>query len=652
MLAIAQFLQTYWIIPGFVILLIICLSYRFWSRYRNTAKRLSGQLTQSIEVLNTIKETRDNSQAKLKLRQHFASTEFNHAWGMYESTLHDEVETIEGEERVVRSRATTSSANLFSQTLLIDTPLHIEFFKHLPGLMTGIGIIGTFFGLLIGLFQFDPDGDPSHIQSSLKILLHAVGEAFVASGFAIFMAMVVTTIEKRWLRTCYSLLEDLCAEIDGLFEADEVGEKRLAQLVKYAGDSAVQAKILQDSLVGELKIMMTNLVEANQQSQMAFASQLSQSYEKSGDDIASKISSSIKDAFHEPLSKIANSVQQVSGDQSSSVQNLITDVLTMFMQKLETTFGNQMQGLGDMMAQSVSAMREMQLGFTKLIGDMQHTSEASSTALEEKMVEILDAIKVKQEEMSSSISSMVEEMKKSSQEVSQTSANASQQINEGVTRTLNDITGHMKTEILDNLSSQMSQVLEASAQASQSFKENINKLSDVSTSSIKGMNDGAEKMTTAADRFTNAGMSLSSSFTQMEGISGALTMAGTQLNTLLSDYQQSRKSVDTAIQALEAVVANAKQEAGMSSQMLNDMKQMTNSLEAVRNNMDGYLGKVNDVLSNSFKGFTDGMGVSLNNTLGEYDTALSRATTSIAGVADGFRNLVDDMEGLVSKRSS
>ena len=34
---------------------------------------------------------------------------------------------------------------------MVDAPLRTEFYKHLPGILTGLGIIGTFSGLIIGL---------------------------------------------------------------------------------------------------------------------------------------------------------------------------------------------------------------------------------------------------------------------------------------------------------------------------------------------------------------------------------------------------------------------------------------------------------------------------------------------------------------------
>jgi hypothetical protein len=111
----------------------------------------------------------------------------------------------------------------------VDTPLRTEYFRHLPGILTGLGIIGTFFGLIIGLSGFDP-GTPEKVQESVNGLIRDVLYAFVGSLVAIVCAMIVTHLEKHWLRLCYERLETLTDRIDQLFDAG-VGEEYLADLV-------------------------------------------------------------------------------------------------------------------------------------------------------------------------------------------------------------------------------------------------------------------------------------------------------------------------------------------------------------------------------------------------------------------------------------
>ncbi|MDD5320722.1 MAG: hypothetical protein PHD43_08960 [Methylococcales bacterium] len=46
--------------------------------------------------------------------------------------------------------------------------------KHQPGILTGIGIIGIFLGLLRGLSTFSVSSDPETVRVSLDTLIHGV----------------------------------------------------------------------------------------------------------------------------------------------------------------------------------------------------------------------------------------------------------------------------------------------------------------------------------------------------------------------------------------------------------------------------------------------------------------------------------------------
>lgn len=56
----------------------------------------------------------------------------------------------------VQSRKLTApTCHFFSLSALVNRRLSIEYFKHLPGILSGVGIVGTFSGLLFGWSNFD-----------------------------------------------------------------------------------------------------------------------------------------------------------------------------------------------------------------------------------------------------------------------------------------------------------------------------------------------------------------------------------------------------------------------------------------------------------------------------------------------------------------
>ncbi|WP_227519065.1 anti-phage ZorAB system protein ZorA [Acinetobacter sp. WCHA39] len=685
-LAIAAFLQSYFIIPVLMGIFVAVISYKFYIKYIKPAKQLDSQLSDAIKALKKVKQ--ESNVGKNVLDHVFDnSIPLKHAWLNYKHSFHDHYEVIDGTDVLSSSRATVSSDVFFSQSVIVDTPLRVEFYKHLPGIITGVGIIATFAGLLFGLLAFDPAGDPEKVQDSLGLLLGGVSEAFMASALAIATAMLITWREKSWLRQCYAQLEMLTTEIDDFFEPDDTGEEYLARLLKSSQANETNARQLKDSLVNDLKTMMTNLVDENKKNQMAFASQLTDSYAKTSKDMADQIGQSISDTLQVPLEKIASSVQQVSGDQSSAVQELMTDVLTAFMTKLESTFGTQMNGMSEMMTQSVSAMKEMQLGFTQLITDMKVNSESSTKSLEIQMSKMIEDIQQKQNAMSDQMNSMVEHLSKGAEKIGEQGQYAIEQLNGKVSELIEHMSGTMSgmmadiaqqrieqdrkiadnqhklheqsSTLIDSLGGEIKELIVQSQNAVEAYKNNIQKLSQVTTDSITGMNDGAEKMRLASEQFNMAGTSLisvtdktSQLISEVTTTSTHLTSASSNLISLLSDYKNSQDSVNKAISTLEGLIKQAQSETGMSTKILEDMVQMTTALNQVKKEMQDYLEQVSDVLVKSFESFGASVETSLNHSLGIYDNTLDQAVKRLSSGVEGLGSFVEDLEDIVRQKKN
>lgn len=685
-LAIAAFLQSYFIIPILMGIFVAVISYRFYIKYIKPAKQLDTQLSDAIKALKQVKQ--ESNLSKNVLDHVFDnSIPLKHAWLNYKHSFHDHYEVIDGTDVLSSSRATVSSDVFFSQSVIVDTPLRVEFYKHLPGIITGVGIIATFAGLLFGLLAFDPAGDPEKVQDSLGLLLGGVSEAFMASALAIATAMLITWREKSWLRQCYAQLEMLTTEIDDFFEPDDTGEEYLARLLKSSQANETNARQLKDSLVNDLKTMMTNLVDENKKNQIAFASQLTDSYAKTSKDMADQIGQSISDTLQVPLEKIASSVQQVSGDQSSAVQELMTDVLTAFMTKLESTFGTQMNGMSEMMTQSVSAMKEMQLGFTQLITDMKVNSESSTKSLEIQMSKMIEDIQQKQNAMSDQMNSMVEHLSKGAEKIGEQGQYAIEQLNGKVSELIEHMSGTMSgmmadiaqqrieqdrkiadnqhklheqsSTLIDNLGGEIKELIVQSQNAVEAYKNNIQKLSQVTTDSITGMNDGAEKMRLASEQFNMAGTSLisvtdktSQLISEVTTTSTHLTSASSNLISLLSDYKNSQDSVNKAISTLEGLIKQVQSETGMSTKILEDMGQMTTALNQVKKEMQDYLEQVSDVLVKSFESFGASVETSLNHSLGIYDNTLDQAVKRLSSGVEGLGSFVEDLEDIVRQKKN
>jgi putative membrane protein len=394
--------------PIFVVSLVTVLCLLYGLHYFLRSFLLSRRLTKLTKQIVAAGEVAP-ALRRADLEKLFKGHAFEHVWREYSETLHNQYEVRDGEQRLLRSRATAGAASFFTAQNMVETPLGTEFYKHLPGVLTGIGIVGTFFGLMLGLQHFDPSfnpDDPGKISESVKTLLHDVLFAFLGSFFSIFASIAVTLTEKWRLGRCYKHLETLTESIDGLFDSG-VGEEYLAELVKSSNESSIQTRQLKDSLVTDLREMLQNLVDTQVRENLKLAESLSASYRDSGQALAEQIGGAIESSLKAPLEQIAGAVQTASGDQSNQVQGLLTDVLTAFMSKLESTFGQQFHGLHEMLGQSVAAMQSMQQGFNSLVADMRSAGEASSQNSAKMIAQLLSDMQAGQNSMQAGMNEML-----------------------------------------------------------------------------------------------------------------------------------------------------------------------------------------------------------------------------------------------------
>ncbi|EGH0545395.1 OmpH family outer membrane protein [Escherichia coli] len=385
---------------GLVSFAFLCFIFFYFFR----AVKIINGLKKYTQSINGIENNEPGNQLQ-HLQSLFVQPELKHAWNEFEESLHSQYELEDGEEKIVRIRATAPSASFFSEQQLVDIPLNTEFFKHLPGILTGVGIIGTFYGLMIGLNHFDPS-TPEQVSSSVNNLLRDVLYAFLGSAFAITFSILITWLEKFCLAKCYKYLEKFTAALDALYDSG-VGEEYLASLVKSSNESATQARHLKESLVTDLRDMLLHLANSQKVENERLATTLSTTYRETGQQFAEQVSGAIENSLKSPLDKIAGAVQTASGDQSGMVQNMLQDVLTAFMAKLDTTFGQQFTNLNEMMGQTVGAIQTMQTGFGALLQDIRQVSDDSRQGSAQLIEQLLSEMKSGQQAMQAGMNDML-----------------------------------------------------------------------------------------------------------------------------------------------------------------------------------------------------------------------------------------------------
>ena len=399
-------------VVGILVLIFIAL-------YVVRAIKIKGSLKKAHDCLETFGGDKTDKRAMERNFQH--ADHLLHCWREYAETLHPQKETVDGEKKTARLRSTVPADAFFNASSIVDTALGADFFKHLPGILTGIGIIGTFFGLISGLQGFDAGGSVEHLRDKLKTLLDGVRDAFLASTGAIVAAIVVTFVEKLLLNLCYQELDRLVKKIDGLYEAG-AGEEYLQRLADSSEQSSDQTKQLKDSLVGDLKDLLTNLSSSIA---LAFENSIArhtdrqiESHQKKQDELSTAISSAISESIKTPVEEMSRVAKNLGGSQGEA----INDLLSAMMEKMEGTFGGQMKGLGDLMTANAAAMQNVQAQFGTLIEQLAATGQSTTAAVAAQMQALMNDAEQRQQRMNDAILSILDQIRGSIRESEEESA--------------------------------------------------------------------------------------------------------------------------------------------------------------------------------------------------------------------------------------
>lgn len=81
---------------------------------------------------------------------------------------------------------------------LVDTVMHRNELNQVPGMLTGLGILGTFIGLSIGLEHFNT-GTTAQMTQSIEPLMNGIKVAFHTSIFGMVFSLTFNSIYKRKL---------------------------------------------------------------------------------------------------------------------------------------------------------------------------------------------------------------------------------------------------------------------------------------------------------------------------------------------------------------------------------------------------------------------------------------------------------------------
>ncbi|MBG57530.1 MAG: hypothetical protein CMK46_04485 [Porticoccus sp.] len=290
----------------------------------------------SLEAYNSEEEFASQfDEADEALRQ---NPILRHGWSEFKETL-----IVDPDLDPLAIRNTRGSTDYFSRGQIVGNRLNIRFYSALPNLLTGTGILGTFIGLVAGIWLASKglaSDDTSIVKDALNSLLMGASLAFMTSIVGLIASILFSWREKHWMHKLEILVR----------QWNEALESRLQRVT---GESLASMQIVQSRQQTEILTQFTT--------DLAF--QIADAFQE-------KISGSLAPT----MERLLEAVEGLREDQGKRNDDALQEMVRNFSESLSGSAGQELAALGN----TLSNLNERLESQINALTDRQHEIDESS----------------------------------------------------------------------------------------------------------------------------------------------------------------------------------------------------------------------------------------------------------------------------------
>lgn len=628
-----------------VVIILIVFGMFVWQAYKvRLLYKLLEKATNSDDTLNALKETKIASIAE-----------------SYAETICIDI--------TERKQTNTPALEIFSEFSTCSAhKINLRLLDTAAGTLVGLGLLGTFLGLTLGIKDFD-SSSTQNIQKSIQLLLSGMGTAFITSLVGMLLSMIYSFCDKYWRNRLSKHLHVLTKKLDSLYyiddrTLDDLNEKALAksiastmkEVVEHEMRSVVNAlneKLTYNSESGEattianaireilkenqeqskaLKSFSTDLaIELNNGFDEVLSRQMQQkilplmenvdattkAIVEHIDQMASLVSSPATDMIQTVVDELKNSMSEMMKEFSSGLSGSATNELETLAHQLGTA-AQSMADFPNNMAHISSTLQVTIEEVKNAVSEISHTSaNANSTAMQQMQEQITFA--------TSAISAAIAEVKDVMSGISQSSQ---EQSNQMVSK-LADAAEKMGTFLsgtISTLSSSVQQSVKSITDDVSNKQADLIALQEETTAQTKRLletfNHGLDRLekmneyiTGTMNMFQQAQGQITGSTAHLQTITGDMKLATQLFNKTQTDYAVKMEEMQLNSQrGIDAVTELLKNSGDLSEDYVEKFEIIRQGLGSIFQQLQSGLSEYSRTVQATTQKYLDQYSTSLTNT--------------------------------------
>lgn len=396
----------------------------------------------------------------------------------------------------------TLDADHFFNTSTLGTGVtESRFIAAVPGMLTAIGIFGTFLGLMLGLHSLDMTSADT-MQDSIGMLISGAAVAFTTSVWGIFFSLAFNIAEKIIEGRLINRIRIFQLKTDRLF-ARNLSERSLLNIQEKTSESEKLLRVLGEQIGDKVQEGISSAIEPQ-------LKKLSQIMEE----LAQRQASGAEEAMRQLVEEFSGKMGEAGAAQSRAMEEAAQS-LTQAMEELDATIGRFLMRVEDQITSLTTANEE---GYKTLESFASQSSEFvkqsestvekyhEATAAFEQTVEALRSAVIDLTSVHSQFESTVIEFSQSQSKASDSMNNSSNSIITAMDSFKDAGDGMSEaTEALKTATSNISGAIHETTEALSQLPQQNRKVLEESFTTIKAQfEDYSDKITDQFEEFAES----------------------------------------------------------------------------------------------------------------------------------------------------
>lgn len=479
------------------------------------------------------------------------------------------------------------------------------FYFVLPTVLTGLGILGTFVGLVFGL-QFFEGVDFASTESVAQAsegLLSGIGASFITSVWGLFFSIILNLIYSRQKSVTEQRISKFTDKIEALFPRH----------ISAEGEGLFEIKKELEKHTTALESFSTKLANA----------------------VTTALEDGINKSLAPTIEKMSGVMEKFSMEKTENVSHMVND----FKDSLTSAAQQEMENLKGTLVTITESLNQSNTTFSAMLTNWESKVSQQNT-ISESQKELIESLSLNLEKLNSSsytINDITNQQKSVLQDFDSVVHNV---------------------EKLSNIIAPLTQVLEMANSASEKYTQTAQLMDSSSSKFLEAVNQNNDlilnqKQTLAellpvSNEFRNIIDQLKNPIADISKTIGSLQ----NIEVVKNDTYE---KIDNMTEKLDGFMSNVNEHEAYVRNLLTQFQSTNNSAQNIWNSYKSSIETIQNQIDEGIVRYTDTMRTKTEETFKVYDEALSSGleniSRSITELVESFETLGDKLDELSGEKS-